>query len=88
MKYKSDKQRKAIFANLNKGGVFDHLKGTIKVKQLEKEMEEPILFKKKKKNEFARVDQRVFRPTVDDILEDIQTGDPQIGIGPGAGIGG
>lgn len=29
----------------------------------------------------------VFRPTVGDILADIGTGRPQIGIGPGAGVG-
>ena len=82
MKIKSDKQRKAIFANL-KGGYFNHLKGVINVKQLAKEMDEPLISFKKNKFAFDGA----FRPTVGDIIDDINTGRPQIGIGPGAGIG-
>lgn len=55
MRQRSRAERGAMFRHINGDGALDHLKSVIKVKQLEKEIQTPILFKKK--NKFAEVNQ-------------------------------
>jgi hypothetical protein len=53
MRQRSRAERKAMFSRMKGDGLFDHLNGEIKVKQIKKEIELPVLFNKK--NNFAEV---------------------------------
>jgi len=71
-------------SHLDSGKNFSHLKNVIKIKELEKIVNEPLFVKKN--NKFA-IGSSIFEPSNARIIEDMKSGNPQIGIGPGAGSG-